>query len=78
MSLKPFVLVLLQPAFQSGSPAKFTQIACNSDLDSAEHLFISGNFILLAQKYNIQVQKALEIQAKLYPNPNFSILLQFI
>ena len=28
---------------------------------------------MLAQKYNIQAQKAQEIQAKLYPNPNFSI-----
>ncbi len=43
------------------------------NLDSAERLFISGNFSLLAQKYNIQAQKAQEIQAKLYPNPNFSI-----
>jgi outer membrane protein, heavy metal efflux system len=42
-------------------------------LDSAERLFINGNFLLLAQKYNIQAQKAQEIQAKLYPNPNFSI-----
>jgi cobalt-zinc-cadmium efflux system outer membrane protein len=42
-------------------------------LDSAEHLFINGNYLLLAQKYNIQAQKAQEIQAKLYPNPNFSV-----
>jgi len=42
-------------------------------LDSAEALFIKGNYLLLAQKYNIQAQKAQEIQAKLYPNPNFSI-----
>jgi outer membrane protein, heavy metal efflux system len=43
------------------------------NLDSAERLFISGNFNLLAQKYNIQAQKAQEIQAKLYPNPNLSV-----
>jgi outer membrane protein, heavy metal efflux system len=42
-------------------------------LDSAEALFIKGNYLLLAQKYNIQAQKALEIQAKLYPNPNLSV-----
>ncbi len=41
-------------------------------LDSAERLFLTGNFNLLAQKYNIEAQKALEIQAKLYPNPNLS------
>jgi outer membrane protein, heavy metal efflux system len=43
------------------------------NLDSAERLFITGNYTLLAQKYNIQSQKALEIQAKLYPNPNLSL-----
>lgn len=42
------------------------------NLDSAERLFITGNYTLLAQKYNIQAQKAQEIQAKLYPNPNLS------
>jgi cobalt-zinc-cadmium efflux system outer membrane protein len=42
------------------------------NLDSAEHLFVSGNFSLLAQKYNIQAQQAQEIQARLYPNPNLS------
>ncbi len=43
------------------------------NLDSAERLFITGNYTLLAQKYNIQAQKALEIQARLYPNPNLSV-----
>jgi outer membrane protein, heavy metal efflux system len=42
-------------------------------LANAEGLFLKGNYQLLAQKYNIQAQKAQEIQAKLYPNPNFSI-----
>ncbi len=42
------------------------------NLDSAERLFISGNYSLLAQKYNIDAQKALVIQAKLWPNPNLS------
>ena len=41
-------------------------------LDSAEAIFLKQNFTLLAQKYNIDVQKALIIQAKLWPNPNFS------
>lgn len=43
------------------------------NLDSAEKLFLTGNFSLLAQKYNVQAQKAQEIQAKLYPNPNLSV-----
>jgi len=42
-------------------------------VDSAEHLFISGNFSLLAAKYNISAQRAQEVQARLYPNPNLSV-----
>lgn len=42
-------------------------------IDSAESHFISKNFQLLAQRYNIDATKALEIQAKLYPNPNLSV-----
>jgi len=42
-------------------------------LDSAEHIFLQKNLLLLAQRYNIDAQKALVIQAKLYPNPNFSL-----
>jgi cobalt-zinc-cadmium efflux system outer membrane protein len=42
-------------------------------LSSAEKMFLDSNYQLLAQRYNIDAQKALEIQAKLYPNPNFSI-----
>ena len=41
-------------------------------LDSAENIFLRNNFLLLAQKYNVDAQKALIIQAKLLPNPNFS------
>jgi len=33
---------------------------------------LNNNYQLLAQKYNIESQKALIIQAKLLPNPNFS------
>jgi cobalt-zinc-cadmium efflux system outer membrane protein len=72
MSLKPFVLVF----FALWTNLVFCQVHSDTlriNLDSAERLFISGNFTLLAQKYNIQAQKAQEIQAKLYPNPNFSI-----
>lgn len=41
-------------------------------IDSAESIFLHQNYQLLAQKYNIESQKALIIQAKLLPNPNFS------
>ena len=42
-------------------------------LDSAESIFLRNNFQLLAQRYNVDAQKALVIQAKLLPNPNFSL-----
>ncbi|MDE3235548.1 MAG: TolC family protein [Bacteroidota bacterium] len=41
-------------------------------LDSAETVFLNNNLQLLAQRYNVDAQKALIIQAKLLPNPNFS------
>ena len=72
MSLKPFVLVIATFCVNLVSGQVHTD-TLRIKLDSAEKLFLGGNFILLAQKYNIQVQKALEIQAKLYPNPNLSV-----
>ena len=42
-------------------------------LDSAENIFLRQNLSLLAQRYNIDAQKALVIQSKLYANPNFNI-----
>src|SRR5580700_5208735 len=42
-------------------------------LAGAEKTFLDSNLQLLAQRYNIDAQDALVIQARLYPNPNFSI-----
>ncbi len=50
----------------------FQKDSASLSIDSAEHLFIQNNLLLLAQKYNIDAAKALIIQSKLYPNPNFS------
>jgi cobalt-zinc-cadmium efflux system outer membrane protein len=72
MSLKPFVLVIAMLCVNLASGQVHTD-TLRIKLDSAEKLFLGGNFILLAQKYNIQAQKALEIQARLYPNPNLSV-----
>ncbi|HLA59633.1 MAG TPA: TolC family protein [Puia sp.] len=72
MSLKPFVLAIATLCVHLASGQVHTD-TLSIKLDSAEKLFLGGNFILLAQKYNIQSQKALEIQAKLYPNPNLSV-----
>src|ERR1700744_4593132 len=42
-------------------------------LPEAEKIFLDSNLQLLAQRYNIDANKALVIQARLWPNPNFSI-----
>jgi outer membrane protein, heavy metal efflux system len=72
MSPKNLVLVLTAFCF-SGVTAQIPQDSLKITLDSAEQIFLNGNYLLLAQKYNIQAQKAQEIQAKLYPNPNLSV-----
>ncbi len=41
-------------------------------LQSAEKMFLDSNLQLLAQRYNIDANKALVMQARLWPNPNFS------
>ncbi len=41
-------------------------------LDSIESIFLQRNLVLLAQRYNIDAQKALVEQAKLFPNPNLN------
>jgi cobalt-zinc-cadmium efflux system outer membrane protein len=45
----------------------------NLTLHDAEKMFLDSNLLLLAQKYNVSAQKALIYQAKLIPNPNFTI-----
>lgn len=42
------------------------------DLATAEKLFLEKNYLLIAQKYNIEAQRALVLQAKLFNNPSFS------
>ena len=42
-------------------------------LQSAEKMFLESNLQLLAQRYNIDANKALVIQARLWPNPNLSV-----
>jgi len=57
-------------AQQNNEPPRADSLSLT--LDSAENMFLQNNFQLLAQKYNIDAQKALVIQAKLYPNPNIN------
>jgi len=72
MSIRTIVFIFLTSAINWAS-AQVTTDTLRINIDSAEKIFLSGNYTLLAQKYNIQSQKALEIQAKLYPNPNLSL-----
>src|SRR5882724_3718233 len=41
-------------------------------LPDAEKMFLDSNLQLLAQRYNVDANRALVIQARLWPNPNFS------
>ena len=43
------------------------------NLFHAEKMFLDSNLQLLAQQYNIDANEALVLQAKLWPNPNFSV-----
>ncbi len=72
------VFFLYAAVFSFSLSAQFAQAQMQTDsvkmdVAGAEQMFLKGNFSLLAQKYNIQAQKAQEIQANLYPNPNLSV-----
>jgi len=41
-------------------------------LPAAEKMFLDSNYQLLAQRYNVDANQALVIQARLWPNPNFA------
>lgn len=43
-----------------------------TDLAALEKRFLDRNLFLLAQQYQVNAAKAMEIQAGLYPNPSFS------
>src|ERR1700684_3891221 len=72
MALKPFIFVVAALCVNLASGQVHAD-TLNIKLDSAERIFLRNNYSLLAQKYNIDAQKALIIQAKLWPNPNLSI-----
>ncbi len=53
--------------------AQVQQDTLRLGLPEAEKMFLDSNLQLLAQRYNIDANKALVIQARLWSNPNFSI-----
>lgn len=48
------------------------------NLQETEKLFLQKNLLLLAQQYNLNEAQALAIQAKAYPNPNFSAEINMV
>ncbi|MBY0479808.1 MAG: TolC family protein [Chitinophagaceae bacterium] len=71
-TVRLFVIYLFFTINAKGQSATFQKDSLSVSIDSAEHLFLENNLMLLAQKYNIDAQKALVLQAKLYPNPNIN------
>lgn len=72
MLQKPFVLLFLIFLFLAGN-AQTPADTANITLPQAEKIFLDSNLQLLAQRYNLDAQKALIIQARLWPNPNLSL-----
>jgi outer membrane protein, heavy metal efflux system len=62
--------LLLTTAGRAQNPVQDT---LRVDLFHAEKMFLDSNLQLLAQRYNIDANEALVLQAKLWPNPNFSV-----
>jgi cobalt-zinc-cadmium efflux system outer membrane protein len=58
---------------QTGEESQLKADTLRLGLDSAEDIFIRQNLSLLAQRYNVDASQALVMQARLWPNPNFSI-----
>jgi outer membrane protein, heavy metal efflux system len=50
----------------------FSQDSLRISINDADKLFMEKNLLYAAGQLNVDAQKAMEIQAKLYPNPEFS------
>ncbi len=72
MRIKPLILVfwtfLICPAFVHAQTDSLSLT-----LAQAEQQFLQKNFVLLAQKYNVNVAEAAKEQAKLWYNPNLFV-----
>lgn len=64
------VLVILLPLCVKAQLNNANSDTLYLNIDSCESIFLKNNLQLIAAKYNIDAQKAFEIQAKLFPNPN--------
>jgi outer membrane protein, heavy metal efflux system len=73
MSQRSIILFLTVMFIRMTAIGQMATDTLHLNLDSAESIFLHQNLSLLAQKYNVDAQKALILQARLWPNPNFSI-----
>src|SRR5580704_15490639 len=73
MLKKLTVLFMVSFFIHTAIPAQMKADTVRLKLPDAEKMFLDSNLLLLAQRYNVDAQKALVIQAKLWPNPNFGI-----
>jgi cobalt-zinc-cadmium efflux system outer membrane protein len=73
MSNKLIALFLVSILASKNLGAQMNFDTVHLKLAEAEKMFLDSNLQLLAQKYNIDVQRALILQARLWPNPNFSL-----
>ncbi len=72
MLQRPIVLLFISFLSLTGK-AQMPGDTATITLTQAEKIFLDSNLQLLAQKYNIDAQQALIIQARLWPNPNLSL-----
>jgi|SRR5690554_3802436 len=68
--MKQFLLFLVYISMVLPLPA---QEILKLTRDEAEALFLQNNLLLIAEKLNIESQQAEVIQARLWPNPEFSV-----
>src|SRR5271154_1991746 len=73
MLKKLTILFVVSFFIHTAIPAQMKADTVRLKLADAEKMFLDSNLLLLAQKYNVDAQKALIIQARLWPNPNFGL-----
>lgn len=67
------VCIVLSIAKSVGAQVLQGSDSLSLTISSADSMFVVKNLSLLAQKYNIDVQRAQVLQARLYPNPNLNV-----
>lgn len=70
---KKWLLLILCFSLYTALSAQPPQDTLRLSLPQCEKMFLDSNLQLLAGRYNVDANKALIIQARLWPNPNFSI-----